>query len=251
MRPGVRRVPRPLQRRRAARSGSRSPGSGSASDGRTVADKIRGQLEASILVFIDAHYALALAAAGDREAADGCGRRSPPARPPAREPRRRSPPRPAARFAKGWSPTVPATGPPGRTLGAAPRAARADRRQPRAARSFTQILVDAAARAGRLPLACAILSECTAARPGQPLVPGSARRVGARSGVANGMRSWQNPFAPQHPYTNLNHLEDSHERPRRFDHARFRQPRARRAVLAPRLPRRPAPPPASRSPPAR
>ena len=132
-----------------------------------IADKIRGQLEARILVFIDAHYALALAAAGDREAADRLRAAI------------------AACAAAGAGTTAAIAAETGRALCEGLVAYRAgdwtttvERLAPlrgRLARIggshaqrdlFTQILVDAAARAGRLPLACAILSECAAARPG-------------------------------------------------------------------------------------
>ena len=203
-----------------------------------IADKIRGQLEARILVFIDAHYALALAAAGDREAADRLRAAI------------------AACAAAGAGTTAAIAAETGRALCEGLVAYRAgdwtttvERLAPlrgRLARIggshaqrdlFTQILVDAAARAGRLPLARAILSECTAARPGNRWYRDRLAELAPGPASLNGMRSWQNPFAPQYPSdTNHLNLEESMN-DRELDYARFRKPHARRAVLAPRLPR--------------
>lgn len=132
-----------------------------------VAEKVRRQLDARILVFIDAHYALALAAAHDRDAAAGL----------------------LAAIRAG------ATGGAGTTAAIAAEVGTAlcegvvayragdwavavERLAPARARLqriggshaqrdlFTQVMIDAATRAGRIELARAILSECAAARPG-------------------------------------------------------------------------------------
>jgi tetratricopeptide (TPR) repeat protein len=133
-----------------------------------VAAKARGQLAARILVFIDAHYALALAAAKDEQAAAelvGAVR---------------------ACASGGAGTTAKVAAEVGADLCEGLLAYRAgdfgaavERLAPLRARLrriggshaqrdlFTQILVDAATRAGRREVARAVLAERTAARPGQ------------------------------------------------------------------------------------
>jgi tetratricopeptide (TPR) repeat protein len=133
-----------------------------------VAAKARGQLAARILVFIDAHYALALAAAKDKQAAAelvGAVR---------------------ACASGGAGTTSAVAAAVGADLCAGLLAYRAgdfvtavERLAPLQARLrriggshaqrdlFAQILVDAATRAGRREVARAVLEERTAARPGQ------------------------------------------------------------------------------------
>jgi tetratricopeptide (TPR) repeat protein len=133
-----------------------------------VAGKVRGQLAARILAFIDAHYALALAAARDPEAAASL----------------------VAAVRAGATPGTGTTAVVAAEVGAdlceglvAYRAGDWARAvaclaplRPRLRRIggshaqrdlFTQILVDAATRAGRNDVARAVLQERTAARPGQ------------------------------------------------------------------------------------
>ena len=134
-----------------------------------VAAKARGQLAARILVFIDAHYALALAAARDREAAAELARAVRAAGSGAPAPRPRSPQRSAPISATAWSRTAQATGrgPSSCSSRSAPRLRRIGGSH--AQRDlFTQVLVDAATRAGRRDAARAVLAERVAARPGQP-----------------------------------------------------------------------------------
>jgi hypothetical protein len=133
-----------------------------------VAAKARGQLAARILVFIDAHYALALAAAKDEQAAAGLVGAV----------------RACASGGAGTTAKVAAEVGADLCEGllayrAGDFAAAVERLAPLRARLrriggshaqrdlFTQILVDAATRAGRREVARAVLAERTAARPGQ------------------------------------------------------------------------------------
>ena len=133
-----------------------------------IAGKMRGQLAARILVFIDAHYALALAAAHDREAAASLVAAE----------------RAGATTGAGTTAAVAAevgvdlceglvayrAGDWARAVAClAPLRPRLRRIGGSHAQRdlFTQILVDAAIRAGRHDVARAVLQERTAARPGQ------------------------------------------------------------------------------------
>ena len=145
-----------------------------------VAAKARGQLAARILVFIDAHYALALAAAKDEQAAAelvGAVR---------------------ACASGGTGTTAAVAAEVGADLCAGLLAYRAgdfgaavERLAPLRARMrriggshaqrdlFAQILVDAATRAGRREVARAVLEERTAARPGQRFYRSRLAALGA------------------------------------------------------------------------
>jgi len=145
-----------------------------------VAGKARGQLAARILVFIDAHYALALAAANDGQAAAelvGAVR---------------------ACASGGAGTTAAVAAEVGADLCEGLLAYRAgdfgtavERLAPLRARLrriggshaqrdlFGQILVDAATRAGRREVAHAVLEERTAARPGQPFYRSRLAALGA------------------------------------------------------------------------
>jgi tetratricopeptide (TPR) repeat protein len=145
-----------------------------------IAGKVRGQLAARILAFIDAHYALALAAAKDAQAAAelvGAVR---------------------AGASTGAGTTAAVAAEVGADLCAGVVAYRAGdfaaavdhlaplrARLPRIGGShaqrdlFTQILVDAATRAGRREVARAVLAERAAARPGQRFYRSRLAALGA------------------------------------------------------------------------